>query len=401
MKKINEYNLLLYIYIFLNTFFFFYYIISGYIGGDLRVNSNHDSGILLVNYYEFILSYILIIFSFFFVSSSYLFINKFIKPSPIKSTKHIFWFFNLFFWISINIIYPPKLIDSFILKYDTLSWLYITLTQPKYLILIYIFYYSKCIHNSLIFKLNVFIYFTFMLYSGYMGYLIYLCGLLLFEYWNKLNFKKIFIYSFLFILLSPILRIIKYYFLIINSSDSAIELDDMFFMRSSTGFLDLYFNMLLTVFERFQHVSNVYFSLYSSEILKNKIDSGYTGMFYTDGWYLYFMINSLTDSLANFHEPIQATLASFIYPNVSWKSQIGLSGWFFEPVYYFFILLYALLLIIITSSFNYFLKSKSIHLLSYYLLIILLVHGWFNDYLIYIQALFIFFIFIFIKRVRI
>ncbi len=187
----------------------------------------------------------------------------------------------------INNIYPIRLIDSGAVKYDIFSFIFNTLFQPKYLFLIYIFYFSADIHTSRLFKFNLLIYFSFMLFSGYMGYMIYLFGFWFLEYRNKYSLNKICIILFSLILFSPILRIIKYYFLILSNSSVDINIDNMFFMRNSTGYIDLYINMLLNVFERFQHVSNVYFALESRDYLLEKVNSGYTGMFYVDGWYLY------------------------------------------------------------------------------------------------------------------
>ncbi len=117
------------------------------------------------------------------------------------------------------------------------------------------------------------------------------------------------------------------------------------------------------------------------------------------GIYIY-LINNLSFSLNSYHEQIQTTLANLIYSGTPWKVQIGLAGWFFEPLYFLGVMLYSFVWIIITNIFNAFLKSRSLHLLSYYSILILLCHGWFNDYVIYIQALIVFSIFVFFTRVK-
>lgn len=384
-------------YIISNVLCAVYFYCTGSLGGDLKGAPIMDDYTLLLATIASISSVVFICFMVFPVCEKIVSIKSI--PSSSGSFPHILILtlniLSLFAGMKYGFGVAGASVDSslpFLMKFILI------LFQPNYLSLIYFFYYSN--ERGKWYFLNLLLFISFTVSKGWLGYLVYLGGLFLFvvfkegkcgiDEFNKNQNKKLVFYIIIIILISPALKITKNAVMIYfneanhtNITQVYIDIKD----SKSESLTGLYLNYLFQTIERFQHVSNLYFVHQSRDELGNELERGEIKMFYHEGWVQDYMISQLLGSKNA--EDIQTVIAQKIDNRYSWKSQIGLFGWLLiDGLYFPILLIYVLFLIGITIFLSKLCDlSGSVVQLTWLISSVLIIHGWFYDYVLYIQAL--------------
>ncbi|PML40664.1 oligosaccharide repeat unit polymerase [Vibrio breoganii] len=377
-------------YLLLNVILGCYYYISGYVGGDLKVGSK--TGLILEQPQLLIYSIVLVCFTLILLTLWSYFcerikVVKYELDLDEKFVSLIFTLLILVFYI-IGYFYPARLVNQGIISYHPLALFFLMFFQVKYLFLFYLVYFIDS--KTTIYKVNFILYLVWAISSGYTFYLLFIFVIYLLRNLKEINLYFAFKLACIAVVILPVLRLLKYYFLGLASVESGQDFDFLSLMTDRyDGYIDLYLSMLITTMERFQHVANVYFSWVNESVLSSRIENGTIGMFYIDGWYQYAILSKLVS--LNFEMHIQEALANMIFPYSYWRSQIGIAGWGAISLWHYFsAIVYGFFAIFLMYMPMKILNRPNFNIFNYIATIFLVFHAWFNDVSTYIQAMYIF-----------
>ncbi|EJD6585304.1 oligosaccharide repeat unit polymerase, partial [Providencia rettgeri] len=270
---------------------------------------------------------------------------------------------------------------------------------PLFFIEIYFFYFFNS--NRVIYFVNLFLFLFLTLYKGYTGPIVHLGYLFIFRlYFNgKLNIKTIFIIIFVGLLSSPIIRIIKNLIIrsFISGGTLSSELDVLYKISDVDNFIELYYVYFQRVFERFELISATYFIIDKLDTIQKLYESNQFLPFYLYHWLPQTIekILVLSPIYDITQDSAQRIIASLINSGYQWQIHIGFFGWsIISPIESLFYFIYATTLIFISLQLTKMidLKNNSIEQLTWLLVLSFVTHGWYNDFILYIQGLFIFLI---------
>lgn len=375
------------------------YLYNGILGGDLSLTIVEQPLILS-------LAIFLVVFSFYFVGfihSSFLRISiPNIKNFKVRHDAQIIdliVFVFLLFSFLFSILYgygrvgfDSELSPSFVIYFNKFF-------VPILFAEIYLFF--KFLSNSRLYYINLALFLILAVYKGYTGPILHIGFLLIYRLYikNKLNVKIISIMLLLAVLFGPIIRIIKN--IIIRDlvtggeGDYSNGLDTLYTISNASSFLELYFVYLQRVIERFESISAVYYIIINSNMIQNLYESYAFLPFYLYHWVpqtieKIFSQNSVYDVTQVY---AQREIAHLISPYFDWQIHIGYFGWIFiSPLLSVLYILYTFVLIFVCTQLTKLLSSErsAIEQLSWYFAMSYIVHGWFNEYLLYVQALIVF-----------
>lgn len=386
------------------------FIDKGFLGGDFFYIYEVDDNLIII-------SLLIILFTFFIVYklSEIFFEKRIIGLHYQLSLKKDGWFFDfvmllisIFYFLSV--VYFKVGVIGISLSESNASKIVIyvfAILQPVYLIAIYLF---VNIRNA-----NLTYYFILVLYSlsisvsGITTPLIFIFVLILILIDNKitkLTFNKVFAFLLLGLALYPFIRLLKFVIIGYNSELVGGTQQDMFFVYQLmsdkyNGFIDMYFSYLVLSLERIQHVANVSFIIDNYSVLNNYLGHTESYNFITENWVGKVIGAIIYPEISwNGYKTINYHFANYITPG-EWASQTGLIGRFLLeitnlPEMILFVIISYLLVSCLSNQISI---DKYISVLSCLIMFIMLCHGWFNEVIKYIQALFVYFSMIFIYSI--
>ncbi|HHY0336397.1 TPA: oligosaccharide repeat unit polymerase [Vibrio cholerae] len=395
-----ERNLFFKLYLFSNIVTAIIYIYSGKIGGDLRgYDLNHPLIMLLALIIVIVSMYTLLYFL-------YGFLEKSIKVKKIFLEDNIDYFYLDVFFILLNISF-----GYFSFKYDIgiagveidssvpkIPLYLFIIMQPIFLTYIYLAYTSNI--KRKLFVVNAILILLFSILKGWLSSFIYLTFIFIivnnaFIFKHKLKFMLGIVVG---IVLSPFLKFFKSVVSVVNTSqngDSYIEAIDLVMSyKNINSLLDLFNLYLVSTIERFEHVGILYYSLVENNIdvvLKDKITP-----FFAEGWiqnriYDVFTLHSTTD--------LQIALAQKIHNAYSWRVNTPISLWMIvDSQMILLIAIYTITLLMLVIFISKLLSEKVVNL-SWIATLVMLFHGWFYSFSLYIQALVVFACIVFFIRI--
>ncbi|MEX6117413.1 oligosaccharide repeat unit polymerase [Providencia hangzhouensis] len=401
-KSISSFTL--YLYLFFNFACFFYFSITGFLGGDFR-NQNIPADILLLS-----VSLLIIILTFYFYLRL---IPTFIIRLKIKSLRDtniilidlialLIISFGIYSAIKFKIgVLGLEKEDSFAPSaFRMLS----ALTQPIYFGIIYLFY--RCNFKSRLYIIILFLYILLIFSSGQTGQLLLIFLLYLYNSYinkGKIKLKKIFLLTSLCIFIYPFFRLIKDIAILSYTKDTNItdEIKSVF----SADIFEIYITYLFISLERFQIIANIQFLLsnWSDIYTQYNLSSDHFIQFFSDYWISTYIIKITGfDYIINEYISPQSFLAFYINGKNTWASHIGPIGYFvFFGVGGGLILFFSIILTCISFYISKIITSNNnIILLTWLFTLQLICHGWIFAYVAYIQALIIFFASLIILKIK-
>lgn len=350
---------------------------------------------------------VLVLFSFYFVSYFYdtskrktfkLSLGFSVKSNYVAIDYIVLMFLFISFFASYRYGFERVGIDS--QELPSALWVFFKFLSPTYFIGIYIaINYNS---NRLFFLINVLFFIFLGLFKGYSGPILTVGFLFLFRLYtrDKLNKKHLSLIIVSALILGPVIRIVKNLTivgLIKNDMSFSQSLEYMYSIYEVESFIELYIFYIFKFIGRFESVSTLYFILDNRDKLTELYSSGHFYPFYLYHWLpqtieKLFFSSSLFDISNN--NDLQTTLAYMINPLFKWRSQATLFSWFFIESYLIPIYAaYVVLLIFISSKLTILMSknSKGLEQVTWYYIIVFVTHGWFDLFLIYIQALLVFY----------
>lgn len=368
-----------------------YYIYMKHIYGDLRGYYLSSSTALIISYIIAILG-----ISLFCLLTSTLIKSINIRTAPEIKVKH---FHMLIFCLNISFI-------SFSIKYNfgfsgveadsdipkTILYFFILL-QPQFISYIYFCCYIRS--SNKIYYLNMIIILLFSIYKGWLGTIVFL-SLILFmknkEFIVK-NKKKFFSLGLLFIFIVPFLKAAKtilmnYHQLGFDSlSDAVVNFIEHNEFKDLSDFITTY---AMATVNRFEHVSIIY---YVYEIISPNM-LGNIRPAILEGWPNEIIGNALG---FNYISYVQQELARMIEPMYAWQVHIPITARVFIEDNLLIYFIYILLIIIISVLLTKIISNKhELQTLNWFVLFSFLFHGWNYSMILWLQALFIYILIMFI-----
>lgn len=240
-----------------------------------------------------------------------------------------------------------------------------------------------------LFKLNIIFYIISTLLRGWMGGIliaifIYLCRIKSISI-SLRNMVFILIFALTLIFISPFLIDLKFGI----RGGGNITLD-------TSAYSDRLILAINYIFSRLQHVGNIYLisikdSFYSSIYEQNKIKS-----YYMDG----ILQDVIYRRLGNILQPTFGAYAAINeFGGYDWNINTGISGWFYIlKEKSFFLIIYWSLLLASIYYYVYRYATKELFLTVSVFSVVYLYHGWFSSFFNFI---FIVFIVVFLKRLKV
>lgn len=375
------------------------YFFSGVVGGDLRGYELRYPAMMLVALFILMLS------MYFLLCLLYPILESFIKVKRISTSKNYFTLDVFFIFLNLSF-------GLFSLKYDIgiagvdidkgvpkMPLYFFIVMQPIFLTYIYLAYTSD--QKRKLFYVNAIILMLFSVLKGWLSSFIYLAYIFImlnndFILKYKIKFLSVFILG---VMLSPFLKFFKSVVSTVNNSQNGASYTDainaVMYYRDINSISDLFKIYLLSTIERFEHVSIIYFGL-----IENKIDDIVNSVritpFFAEGWiqnrvYEIFSLSKTTD--------LQLVLAQAIHGAYSWRINTPISLWMIvESNQLLLILFYIIFLVTLTILLSK-LLSRQVVSFSWITVLIMLLHGWFYSFSLYIQALVMFILIILCIRI--
>ncbi|QXB02310.1 oligosaccharide repeat unit polymerase [Aeromonas sp. FDAARGOS 1416] len=259
----------------------------------------------------------------------------------------------------------------------------------------YIYYVFARTSKSKLVKFNLFIFALSQLSRGWLGWLLVFIYVEL-CFWLKRNdgnirlkLKRFYIY----ILFIPVLGLFPLLVYLKVAMRDALSLQDLSVLYGIINELDFNFVFLSffdALFFRLQHFSNVVFVYDNLNIIRDFLQSDRVAMFYFEG-----LFPQLISKLINITpgEDIHLFLYSYFVNDKYFTEttlQTGFVSWLFFDIGTSIIYLSYILLLIFSSI--YLSKktgSHEVQSLTWFFVFLYLMNGWFNAYLLYMQALII------------
>lgn len=395
IKENIDRKLLLLFYLVANTICFFIYYITGTVDGDLRGRKLDNDLVLVFSYFQVILGFIL-------------FYHWFSLSEKLTIKFKTFRKIDNHFIISILILFINLVYSYLAIKYKfgfsgveynksmpvILLYIFIIL-QPLYLTCIYLAYFKDV--SSRIYIANAFLVVVLSVYQGWLTTLIFISYLLFLKYKKQITTNKIkFIFlSIILFLLSPLLKAAKVVFMIYHQKElsSLSKAYDLFNLNytSSNNPIENLIDYLYKTISRFDHTSTTYFLNITD--FTSDFSVKYHG-FILDNWLTKRIYNAFETN--NNLIPAQNYVASKIEDAYSWKIQLALDSWLslnisLMPLLVFYV---SILLVASNALCRLISKTNDIRSLNWMMSLILLYHGWFYSYVLFIQALLVFLIII-------
>lgn len=398
-KNIDR-KLLLLLYLFSNTVCFIVYYYTGVVEGDVRGLPVEHELALILSYCQVILGFILFYYWFSLAESISLNLKTFDKINRHQ-------FFSMVILI-INVIYSFLAIKykfgfsgvEYNKSMPTILLYIFIVIQPLYLTCIYLAYFTNVRSN--IYNVNALMIVALCLYQGWLTSLIFIAYLYFLKY-KDIIFKnkiKFILISILLFLSTPILKASKVIFMIyhqngLSNLSEAYDLFKIHYAQSDSFIGNMLFYLYKTI-ERFEHTATTYFL----NINDYAEDFGvrYYG-FILDNW-----ISQRIHGVFNVNRnliPAQNYIANQIEGNYTWKIQIALDSWLSLNMIFLpsLILFVSFLLLISNCLCRIISKERNLSSLNWLMAIVLLYHGWFFSYVLFVQALFVFLTLIVIREV--
>lgn len=400
-KGNNEFDFFLRLYIFFNVACAIYFSYSGLLGGDF-------GNAYIASPYWLMVSLVIVLMIFYFFSCF-----LFNLLSRIKVTRYsqvnsiiidIIFIFILMFSIYIALAYkigvygldPDELISVPAYLVKTYSIL-----QPIHLGIIYLFY--RVSNFRFLTYVNLLLYVVLFLVSGQTNQFILMFALYLYyrnTYSKPIKKNKLIILTTLGIAFYPLFRLLKVGIIGVQRDNTDIL---QFANGVGSDFFSYYATFLFVTLERFQVVANISFILERfNEIHQSYsllVDNGNVSNFFESNWIIKFVIKSFGLDVSTGMQP-QSFLALMINGKEFWSSHISLLGY---SVFYGVASLFIYLFLLVVMALSIFLCKKmtnenNLLLLCRLLVLIFICHGWLMAYVLFLQALVVFFIFIYIVR---
>ncbi|HCJ9895218.1 TPA: oligosaccharide repeat unit polymerase [Escherichia coli] len=388
------------LYIFFNLLFSVFFIITGKLGGDFT-SSDYNT-----NDYILICAFISVFFAFVLVLKILFPTIEDIRVTPLAENKTKFLdviilavalynAYSISMGVGVNGIEKNDLQVSEFFKY-----IYAIL-QPSFLVLIYLFYRCNRVNNY--YYITAMLYFSCSMISGESVNLLFLWPLLYLANRNKdkrkvkLNFITILVLGLIFY---PLIRMSKFVILSVFLTGDSLTLSSMSdsYMRFADGgsFFEYYISMFSASFERFQVVANVQYLIENGTHIRNMYQ-----YLPSDFFNEYFLTNFIYKLLTGINYSVtwlQSIVAYSINGNDSWNTHVSILGLGIVqgissiPAYItmFFVFVFSILL-------SKKLATNVIEL-TWFLVLLLFIHGWFVSYVMFTQALVLFYIIVIVSN---
>ncbi|MBA7730633.1 oligosaccharide repeat unit polymerase [Citrobacter freundii] len=400
-KNNPEFNFFLWLYICFNVACVIYFSCTGLLGGDFANE-------YIASPFWLIVALIVVLATFYFISC-FLF-NLFCSIKVTRYTQSNSIIIDIFLTIVIvlsiylSVVYKIGVYgldpDDLISVPSFLKQIY-SITQPIHLGIIYLFY--RVGNFKVLTYVNLILYIVLFLVSGQTNQFILIFALYLFyrnTYAKPINKNKLIILTMLGIMFYPVFRLLKVG--IVGSQRDDTELIQ-FATTIGSDFFSYYSAFLFVTLERFQIVANISFILERFHEVYHDysllVGQGNISNFFTSNWIIKFIMNTLGFDIDINVQP-QTFLALLINGREFWSSHIGLLGYFVfygmaSIIIYLFILAVMAVSVILCKKMT---KGNGLLLLCQLLTLIIICHGWLMAYVFFLQALIIFYIFLYIVR---
>lgn len=400
-KNSSEFDFFLRLYIFFNVACVIYFSYTGLLGGDFANE-------YVASPFWLIVALFIVLATFYFFSCFLFKIFCSVKVRRYSQVNSIIIdvFFTCLFLFSTYVALAYK-IGVFGLDPDDLisvpAYLKQTYSvfQPIYLGVIYLFY--RVGNFKFLTYFNLVLYVVLFLVSGQTNQFILIFALYLFyrnNYAKPINKNKLIMLTMLGIALYPCFRLLKIGIVGFQRDDT-----DLLQFASIIGgdFLSYYTTFLFVTLERFQIVANISFILERfSEIHQNYsllIGPDNVSNFFANNWIIKFFMKALGFDVDLSMQP-QSFLALLINGREFWSSHIGIFGYYVfysigSMLIYLFLLVVMALSVFLCKKMS---KNDNLLLLCRLLVLIVVCHGWIMAYVFFLQALIVFYIFIFLVR---
>ncbi|WP_429174628.1 oligosaccharide repeat unit polymerase [Aeromonas salmonicida] len=398
--NLNEKNkkILFLVYLFCNIVLFFRYYFNQELGGDLSGYGIADNLLLLSSVVLVVSSFIIfnVVFNIFdslkvkrtlgYVRSSL--IDYFCLCIIVTSC-----FFSLYYGYG-RVGVSTESIPSFVILFNKFF-------VPNYFLSVYFFY--KYDSKSVIYKINILLFCLNAIFQGFTFPLLMVGYLFVYRLQaeNRLNIKALLVVVFAALLFSPFIRVMKNIMIrsaITGDYDFLNGLDALYTVSDVSHFYELYALYAAKVMERFESISALF---YIKEHI-NDIRSLYESNKFLP-FHLYHWIPQTIDKILNpnsvydiTQDYVQRAIAFYINPYFQWQIHITFWGWvLIDPDLSFLYMIYVFSLLSIAIFLSKKLSfAKNITNLVWYYSFLYICHGWFNEYILFIQGLFVFSIFI-------
>lgn len=365
------------------------YFITGKIGGDLRGISLDEPFFLLVSLFVVLISLV-------FTHVVFVFFERFIPVKPIVFYSVRYRYFDLFFIlliISYTFFSAYYDVGKAGVKLDentpkVVLYFFIIL-QPIFLSYIYLAFTGDKKRKS--WNIVLFLVLLSTVMNGWLSGILYLLFIwMMFNSdWLRKNKLKVIGFTLLGIFLAPVLKLVKSVVSVVNNSSSGIEvtqaLNNVLAYRKIDSFGDFFLLYAGAVVERFEHSSIIYYAFVNdnfSGYLTNKVTP-----FFAEGWLQDRLYKALTGSDTI---DLQVQLAQQLFSNYEWRVNTPISLWMTLDIGTAIgVIIYSTVLLFISSVLSR-LINPNVTRLTWLMTIIMLWHGWFYSFTLYIQALFIF-----------
>ncbi|WP_413111943.1 oligosaccharide repeat unit polymerase [Thaumasiovibrio sp. DFM-14] len=386
------------LYLYCNIVVVLGYLYFGTIGGDLR-------GYVITSPMLLIVSLVVTVTMLYFICAV---LYPIMSKVNIKPIIHI----NRYFVLDIIILIVNVSHGVFSIAYDvglagiSISSdvpkipLYLSIViQPTFLLYIYLAFTGDKKRKLLIVNAGVIL--LVSLLKGWLSSVMYLTFIAVMIYRDFFIREKVkfLIIASLGVILSPFFRFMKAVSSAVNGSESNISYIEAVGavinyreINSISDFLNTY---LFSVVERFEHVGILYYVMVDDKVRYLFNDYNVTP-FFAEGW----IQNRLYSSFSSLNNvDMQFLLAEMIYPYVRWRVNTTLPVWLYVDANNILLLIsYVLFLMFICILLSKLISTRVVNL-SWLATLVMLHHGWFYSYSLYIQALMVFAIMLVILRV--
>ncbi|MFM5686601.1 oligosaccharide repeat unit polymerase [Aeromonas caviae] len=382
------------VYLFCNLVLFFSYYSTGELGGDLsgyRIDSYgllFFSTALVIGFFIFF-NFIFNLLEVFKVKRTLGYVHSSLIDYLSSFIIMLSFLFSIYYGYG-RIGVSGENIPSFVVLFNKFM-------VPNYFLSIYFFY--KYDSDSYIYKFNVILYCLNAIFQGFTFPLLMIGYLYIYrrQVANKLNAKILIWVIIAALLFSPIIRIMKN--LIIRSAitgdyDFFDSLDVLYSISGVSYFYELYMLYAIKVMERFESISALYYIQKNINEIHSLYESNEFLPFYLYHWIpqtidKILSVNSIYDITQDY---VQRAIAFNINSYYQWQIHITFWGWvFIAPD---ISLLYAIYVFVLLCSAIFLSKllsfDKNMTNLSWYYSFLYICHGWFNEYMLFIQGLCVF-----------
>lgn len=400
-------TILLFVFLFSNIFLTFSYFFNGELGGDLGGYAINDSITLWYSLLIVLCSYCFVIISYSYFSSiniSSIYKAKVSVRSDLLDYIVTFLLLVSFFFsyqygygrVGFNSEAVPSVVT-----------LFNKLLVPILVAEIYLFYNFSS--KKACYYINTFLFLALAVYKGYTGPILHIGFLWVFRwhYFGKLNIRMLVSLFVLAVLSAPLIRILKNAILrsMMSPEYSSIfdALNILYVISGVDNFFDLYLAYFQRVFERFELISSTYYIIENTDAINNLYIEQKFLPFYLYHWIpqtieKYILLSPTFDLTQDY---AQRAVASLVDPNFSWQMHIGYSGWLIiKPYLAMIYVLYTSTLLFLAIHLSKILNDRKsgVEQLTWYLTISYVIHGWFNEYILFIQALVVYILLLLVIR---